>query len=335
MEAAKTVTDETAKEAGNGVSVVILTCNRPLLLARCIRSALANSHRPMEIVVSDDAFGDASREAVNSVALPDDVILRHIPGPGEGSQSANANSALRNADFESIIFMHDDDYLLDGAVDHLVELRNEFGDGADAIYGRQQLVTLDGVVDWKRTHENDRYYAKNAPEGVQPSRLWCALTGQFPNNGMLIKKSVALKAGYPAESEVGRIPVDFHFSIRYALAATGSYILSARYTSAYSIEGESVLRQSRFRRRYDGHLGYEKMHSVEPSTEAEQDALEQAKDRFAAAAVMGYLSDGRTREALTVYGRHVRRMDKPWPTRIALAGAILSAPLWRRRLAPR
>lgn len=317
----------------SGVTVLILTFKRPQLLKRCVCAALRNEVRPLEIVISDDAISTESRAAVATIKIPAGVTLRHIKGPSKGSQAANAQFAFEAASHEAVVLMHDDDFLFDGAVDHLLALRDRFGDQVDAVYGLQQHVDFQGKVNWKTTHAKNRYYRKDAVEGVQDSRLCCALTGQFPNNGMLVRRSIALAAGYPSESEVGRIPVDYHFALRYALASTGSFVLTQEYTSAYTMEGPSVWRQSPLVRVYNGHLGYEALMKVQAETDAEGRALAAAKDRFAASAVMGHLSAGQHSKAWSIYRAHWQRMDKSWPMRLALGARVVAQRIlssWKR-----
>ena len=316
-----------------GVTVLILTYNRPQLLKRCVRSALCNEVRPLEIVVSDDAISDETRAAVASIEIPDGVSLRHIEGPGKGSQAANAQFAFEAASNEAVVLMHDDDFLLAGAVDHMLSVQKRYGDQVDAVYGLQQHVNCEGEINWPVTRAKNIYYSKNALEGVQDSRLWSALTGQFPNNGMLVRRSIALAAGYPSEAEVGRIPVDYHFALRYAQVATGSFVLTQIYTSAYTMEGPSVWRQSPLVRKYNGHLGFEVLMNIKAETEAERQALAVAKDRFAASAVMGHLSAGQSSQAWLVFRGHWQRMDKPWSMRLALGARVLTQrilSLWKR-----
>ena len=326
-------TRERVTGTDDGVAVIILTYKRPELLQRCVISAMRNEVRPLEIVVSDDAISDESRAAVASIDLPEGITVRHIKGPSVGSQAANAQAALEAATCENVILMHDDDYLLDGAIDHLLAVREKFSSHADAVYGLQQHVNFEGEIDWKQTLTKNEFYRKNVPEGVQDSNLWCALTGQFPNNGMLIRRSVALAAGYPKEAEVGRIPVDYHFALRYAQTAMGPFVLTSQYTSAYTLEGPSIWRQSHLVRKYNGHLGYHVLLKVKACTEPERQALGIAKDRFAASAVMGHLSAGESAKAWAIYRAHWRRMDKPWSLRMALGMRVLTQlllPPWKQ-----
>ena len=316
------------KLADSGISILILTFKRPRLLARSIRAALQNAIRPLEIIVSDDAMSGESRAAIASIKLPDGVTLRHLEGPAISSQAANARAAFEAASHEWVILMHDDDYLLEGAVDHLVATQQQVGDDVDAVYGRQHIVNLRGEVDWEKTRANNLKYCKDEPNGIQPTRLWCALVGQFPNNGMLLRRSIALQAVYPTETEVGQIPVDFHFAIRYANQASGKFVLTSKYTSACTTEGPSILRHAPLAWKYDGHLGYEVLQKVAPQTEAERVALATAADRFAAAGVMGYLSDRQPGRAWKVFRKHWRRMDKPWATRLALGATVILQRLW-------
>lgn len=88
------------------VTVVVTTYRRPHLVARAVRSALAQTAPPLEIVVVDDEPSDAAREAVASV---DDDRIRYIAHPHNRGLSAARNTAILAARGDFIAFLDDDD----------------------------------------------------------------------------------------------------------------------------------------------------------------------------------------------------------------------------------
>ena len=216
-----------------GVSVCIPTLKRPEMVRECIVSVLLSATRPLEIIVSDHDFGPASQAAIASFQVPDAVTLRHVAGPEERTQSANVNFLLQLATYERVVLLHDDDMLTPDALDRMTSDWDQRGGELDALYGRQYISDASGAIDTERTEANDRYYFKLAEPGIQPSALWSALVGQFPNDGMMMRKSLALQVRYPSEAEVGKLPVDFHFGIRYAQAASRPFVLLADYLAIY------------------------------------------------------------------------------------------------------
>lgn len=88
------------------VSVIIPTWNREKELPDAIRSALAQSHGQLEVLVCDDGSSDASQAVVAAVG---DQRVRWIPGPRAGLPAAPRNRGLRHARGEWIAFMDSDD----------------------------------------------------------------------------------------------------------------------------------------------------------------------------------------------------------------------------------
>jgi glycosyltransferase involved in cell wall biosynthesis len=301
------------------VSVAVLTCDRPHYLRECVRSVFLNAWRPLTIVISDDALTQASVDAIAELPVPEGVEIVHRAGPSAGSQACNARAAIEACGSEHVVFMHDDDTLTPGAIDLMAMAWRDHPGRVDAVYGRQHLIDAAGRINPVATQRNDAYYRKAEAPGPQESCLWCALTGQFPNDGMMIRRSLALEVGYPLESEVGSIPVDFHFGLRYAQAASGEFILLPQYTACYRVHRESVMHR---RRRYNGHLGFEVLSGIPVENPREAAAKAAALDRFAASAVMGYLAARRSGDAARVLWNHGRRLDKAWSVRVALLGMV-------------
>ena len=304
----------------NGVSICIPSYRRPVLLRECVASVFANQLRPLEVIVSDHDFGRESQEALGSLVVPDGVTLRHVEGPEQRTQSANVNALLRLASYERLMIVHDDDLLTPGAIDRMADAWDETKGELDAVYGRQYISDAEGVVDVAMTDANNEYYCKNVGAGVQPSNIWAALVGQFPNDGMMVRKTLALQCGYPSEAEVGKIPVDFHFGVRYAMASTKPFVLLNDYTAIYRRSTDSILRTRR--KFYDGQFGFEHLERLSGLTPLEEQGRALALNRFASSAVMGYLAAGKASRAAGVLRRHLFGLDKKWSVRLALIGLV-------------
>ncbi len=88
-----------------GVSVVVPTRNRPALLARTLRSIMAQRAVDLEIVVVDDGSTEDMRTVAAGID-PRIVVLRHSTPAGV---SAARNSGIAQARGEWIAFCDDDD----------------------------------------------------------------------------------------------------------------------------------------------------------------------------------------------------------------------------------
>jgi len=88
------------------VSVVIPTRNRPMLLVRAVRSALAQSVCNIEVVVVIDGHDPASIEALTKIA--DDRVKTVVLPESKGGSEAR-NLGVGNSSGEFIAFLDDDD----------------------------------------------------------------------------------------------------------------------------------------------------------------------------------------------------------------------------------
>lgn len=128
------------------VTIAIPTFNRATYLAQALRSALNQSHRNIEILVSDNASTDATASVVCDMADPRIRYLRQASNLG---MMPNWNACLQEARGSYFLMLSDDDLLDDDAVASLLEpLRAGYeGQPADTIglvYGRARLIDSDG-----------------------------------------------------------------------------------------------------------------------------------------------------------------------------------------------
>jgi glycosyltransferase involved in cell wall biosynthesis len=95
--------------AGPLVTVIIPTRDRAGLVTRAIASALAQTHRALEVLVVDDASTDNTREVL---AALDDPRLRLIRREVAGGVSAARNQAIGEARGDYIALLDSDDVWL-------------------------------------------------------------------------------------------------------------------------------------------------------------------------------------------------------------------------------
>lgn len=315
------------------VSVCIPTFRRPKMLRECIESCFSNTIRPLEIVVSDDDADPAVQAMLEAMTPPEGIAIVYTANRLGKGQAANVNSAFQTASHSRLVLIHDDDFFLSGGIDHLSHAWTGARDEIDACYGFQAICDNDGTVDEEATSSNNHsYYRRDETIGAQDSPLWAALVAQFPNNGYMIRKSIALEVGYPMEAEVGRIPVDLHFGIRYAQASKRPFVLIPERTTAYRKSDASILRSrdSRLRpQQLDAQLGWVALASISPHSSEEWGALSLALDRAAPGAIASALYAGQLRRALQI----ARHKDVSWPRGmidLAKAGTFLSSGVWDR-----
>jgi glycosyltransferase involved in cell wall biosynthesis len=93
------------------VSVVIPTCDRPELATRAVRSALAQTHRDLEVIVVVDGPDEATEKALAEVGDP---RLRVVVLPVRGRAPNARNAGARGARGRWVALLDDDDEWLPG-----------------------------------------------------------------------------------------------------------------------------------------------------------------------------------------------------------------------------
>lgn len=94
---------------GKVVSVLIPTRNRPRLAIKAVRSALAQTYRPIEVVVTDNSDTDQLGDMLASIG---DERIRYVKNSENIGPILNWRKALDIANGEYCIVLPDDDYLI-------------------------------------------------------------------------------------------------------------------------------------------------------------------------------------------------------------------------------
>jgi glycosyltransferase involved in cell wall biosynthesis len=121
------------------LSVALVTCNRPNLLARGLASLRSQSIQPFEIIVSDDSGGEHAA-SVRRLAAEYGAI--YCAGPCRGLY-ANRNFAARQCNGTHIRTM-DDDHIL--PLDHLSRCIDAVKSDTGSIWTTGELSYLNGVA---------------------------------------------------------------------------------------------------------------------------------------------------------------------------------------------
>jgi hypothetical protein len=103
-------------------------------------------------------------------------------------------------------------------------------------FGKQKFIT-DGGADMPEYAErvNRAYHRDAAHAGVQPDAILSGIQQQFPNDGFMVKASVARKVLYRPET---RAATDFDFGIR--MGERGPFYFVNEYTTKYRFSADSV-----------------------------------------------------------------------------------------------
>ncbi len=122
------------------VSVIIPTYNRGYFISKTIDSVLAQTYRPIEIIVVDDGSDDDTREVVGKFGAQ----VRYVYQQNAGLASAR-NTGLAAAEGEYIAFQDSDDIWLPWKLEAQVELMRHVPDLA-LVWTDMTAVDPDGEI---------------------------------------------------------------------------------------------------------------------------------------------------------------------------------------------
>lgn len=119
------------------VSTIIPAYNRPAMLREAVASVLAQTYRPVEIILSDDGSTDGTGAAADELAAAHPDVIRAVHNPNRGPGPAReAGRLLARGEF--IQYLDSDDLLWPRKFEVQVEaLRRQPGCGAAYGYIRQ------------------------------------------------------------------------------------------------------------------------------------------------------------------------------------------------------
>ncbi len=170
------------------VSTIIPVYNRPSLLKEAVESVLAQTHRPIEIIISDDGSNDDTRDVIRRLkaSYPEEIVTVENPRRGQGPARETGRKIARG---EFIQYLDSDDLLV---ADKFVRQIAKFKQRPEAgiVYGRTTAETLEGEVladPWKLTGTplnslfpkllEDRWWSTETPlyrrEVVAQIGSWC------------------------------------------------------------------------------------------------------------------------------------------------------------------
>ena len=157
----------------NLVSTIIPVYNRAAMLRQAVDSVLAQSYRPIEIVISDDGSTDDTPAAMAALAAAHPDVVRCVRNPNRGPGPAREAGRLL-ASGEFIQYLDSDDRLLPRKFEVQVAALRAHPDCGIA-YGRTRLIDMDNVVlasPFKWTGE----VREALFPGLLVDRWWCTHT---------------------------------------------------------------------------------------------------------------------------------------------------------------
>lgn len=213
------------------ISILIPCYKRPKLVIDAINSCLLQTYPPYEILIGDDSPDDLTKQAIEKIQSTSKVNIRYFHNKPSLGQEDNVNMLIDAALGDKILLLHDDDLLLENALEVLVNCFH-IDPTIDVSYGKQYIITKDGNgVPIKKSEDHNKSYYRSAEyEGSVLTPLEASIVQQFPNNCYLMNAKLAKKTKY---RKVG-IVCDFEFGLRAGLSGTKFYFVN-KYTAKYRI----------------------------------------------------------------------------------------------------
>lgn len=131
------------------ISVVVPTCRRHHLLARCLKALVEQDLDPAsyEVLVADDAECEETRRVVESWTIVGRPAIRYLPVRHAHGPAAARNVGWQAASGETIAFTDDDCLPTPG---WLAAGLAALDAGADAAWGRLEMPLPDSPTDYER-----------------------------------------------------------------------------------------------------------------------------------------------------------------------------------------
>ena len=186
------------------VSVIIPTYNRAQMAVEAVESVLAQTYRPIEVIVVDDGSTDDTAQRL--AAFGDRIRYMRQPNRGVG---AARNHGLRLATGAYLAFLDSDDLWLPEKLERQVAVL-EREPRLGFVYGVMQVVDESGRIVGQKPA--GRFPPGN---GARADTLETMLLGNYvPTSTVVMRAEVARQIGYFEETLTG--PEDYHYWARAA-----------------------------------------------------------------------------------------------------------------------
>lgn len=164
------------------ITVITPTRNRLEFLREAVASVLSQSFGDWEMIVVDDCSQDGTWNWLQGLG---DERIRAIRMQEHRERSAARNAGLSQARGEYVLFLDDDDWLLDGALERLLDA---FRSHPEAVGAVGAYIYKNDWGSWNRASHPRRRVFQNVWEDLFSG--WVPLQGQT-----LLRRSALAKAG--------------------------------------------------------------------------------------------------------------------------------------------
>ena len=191
------------------VSIIIPTWNRGQLLEKAVRSALAQTLPPLEVLVCDDGSTDGSQQLVQGI---NDLRVQWLPGLRAGRPAVPRNRGIRESRGEWVAFLDNDDEWLPDKLEKQLRLADKIGCHA-VCSNALRFIPGKGAA--------GNYFASGSDCVAFEDLL---IVNRVICSSALVHRSVIEKVqGFPEEPELKALE-DYSFWLRVAVFTDFAYI---------------------------------------------------------------------------------------------------------------
>lgn len=137
-------------------SVLLPTRNGAKLLANCIHSILDQKYDDFEIVISDNANEDGTKEVLTTFA--DNPHVKIISQDKLLSVAENWAATYESASGDYVLMMGDDDYLLPGFFQHMEKVLERYREPDCVLYNGYSYVHPDAIAGNPQSFWNNQHF---------------------------------------------------------------------------------------------------------------------------------------------------------------------------------
>lgn len=221
------------------LSILIPTYNRAKQLLTAINSCLDVIGEDVEIIIGDDSDFE-QQELLLKIDLPKNYTIRYLHRNLPLRQNKNVADLIQQAKGKYSLILHDDDYLITGALNALI-IKAKTSNISNCIYFGKQILVNNLNQEIQDNSLNKDYYRTEEYCGLQSDPLEMSLLQQVPSNSFLFPTLKGQKIGYRNYDIVGDA-CDFDFIVRLVINAGCNLFFINNDISVYTLSNESVSR---------------------------------------------------------------------------------------------
>ena len=217
------------------LSICIPAYNRPVWFERTLRSIvtnITNNKQCIEVIISDDSDHNECSVIASRILTPLNISYKYIHNQPKLGMAANWNHAIQLASGKYILVLHDDDFLLQNAVEKIIKAINNNQEQYPVMLFGVHIVDEQEKIIKKQLCKQKSYLST---ETALIKVLSNSSFIRFP--GILIRRDMFEEVGY-FDTEVGEV-ADLDMWIKL-VSNYGLFCLSNSIRSAYTVHSNAL-----------------------------------------------------------------------------------------------